>query len=177
MCTDNVSCFNNSSNKLRLTCVHKNVNKWDRHFECEIEVVGLDAFEVLLSKVILGDTADNIPKLLKGFGKKAFEKFLNNIKPYPEFVADNPDLVKLAQWLAGKFSSFAKLDEKEILGKVLFNLKLVWLNLSVYNNTDYLTKNGNSLLENMLADVNLQKDKYSYNKTFTLENFYGMLIK
>ena len=54
---------------------------------------------------------------------------------------------------------------------------MTWLNLSVYNNTDYQTKNGNSLLENMLDDVNDQKNKYSYSKAYTLEDFYGMAIK
>ena len=44
-------------------------------------------------------------------------------------------------------------------------------------NTDYKTANGKSLLENMLDDVNNNKTKYSYNKPYTLEDFYGMLLK
>ena len=177
MCTKNVSCFCNASNRLAMSCVAENVNKWERYFEMDIPVMEINPFEVLLSKVVLGDTSDNVPKLLKGFGKVAFGKFLESARPYPSFINDNPDLVKLAQWIAGKFSEFAKQDETKVLGQVLFNLKLTWLNLSVYNNTDYQTKNGKSLLENMLEDVSSQKEKYSYNKAFTLEDFYGMLVK
>ena len=54
---------------------------------------------------------------------------------------------------------------------------MTWLNLSVYNEMNYYSRSGESLLERMLNDVNLQKDKYSYNKTYTLENFYGLPIK
>ena len=68
-------------------------------------------------------------------------------------------------------------NEDEVLGKILFNLKMTWLNLSVYNEMNYHSRSGKSLLERMLDDVNLQKDKYSYNNTYTLENFYGMSIK
>jgi len=177
MCTKNVSCFCNASNRLMMTCLPENMNKWERYFEMNLPVNEIDPIQVLLGKVILGDTSDNIPKLLKGFGKKAFEKFVTSIKPYPQFVHDNPDLIKMSQWLAGRFSEYAKLDEKVVLGQVLFNLKMTWLNLSVYNNTDYQTKNGKSLLENMLDDVNNQKENYNYNKAFTLEQFYGMLLK
>lgn len=177
MCTKNVSCFCNASNRLAMTCVSENVNRWERYFGEELPVMEIDPIQVLLGKVILGDTSDNIVKLLKGFGKKGFEKFINSIKPYPAFVYDNPDLVKMSQWIAGRFSEYAKLDELEVLRQVLFNLKMTWLNLSVYNNTDYQTKNGKSLLENMLDDVNEQKEKYSYSKAFTLEDFYGMLLK
>jgi hypothetical protein len=83
----------------------------------------------------------------------------------------------MAQWIAGRFSEFTKVPEEEILGKILFNLKMTWLNLSVYNSVDYPRENGKSLLETMLDDVNNQKDKYSYKNEYTLESFYGMLIK
>ena len=42
---------------------------------------------------------------------------------------------------------------------------------------NYWSKDGKSLLERMLDDVNKQKDKYSYNNEYTLEKFYGMVIK
>ena len=54
---------------------------------------------------------------------------------------------------------------------------MTWLNLSVYNEMNYWSKDGKSLLERMLDDVNHQKDKYSYNNEYTLEKFYGMVIK
>jgi hypothetical protein len=83
----------------------------------------------------------------------------------------------MAQWISTRFSEFSKINEDELLGKIIFNLKMTWLNLSVYNNTDYQTENGKSLLENMLDDVNNQKEKYSYNKKYTLEEFYNLPIK
>ena len=66
---------------------------------------------------------------------------------------------------------------EEVLGQVLFNLKMTWLNLSVYNETDYPTESGASLLETMLDDINANKNNYKYNKAYTLEDFYGTLIK
>ena len=54
---------------------------------------------------------------------------------------------------------------------------MTWLNLSVYNEQNFLYENGKSLLENMLDDVLRNKDKYKYNKPFTLENIYGDIIK
>ena len=63
----------------------------------------------------------------------------------------------MAQWITSKFCEFIKVKEEDILGQVIFNLKMTWLNLSVYNSMDYYTKNGKSLLENMLDDINEQK--------------------
>ena len=54
---------------------------------------------------------------------------------------------------------------------------MTWLNLSVYNEQNFLYENGKSLLENMLDDVLRNKDKYKYSKPFTLENIYGDIIK
>lgn len=171
----NVSLFNNNSKNLKMYCIPEKEVFWNEYLETDVQVIPTKPFEVLLYKVIMGDTSDNIPKLKAGFGPKAFEKFIDFISPYHE--PKDIDLVPMAQWIAKRFSEFTKMKEEEVLGQVLFNLKMTWLNLSVYNNTDYQTKNGKSLLENMLDDVNDQKNKYSYSKAYTLEDFYGMAIK
>lgn len=171
----NVSLFNNNSKNLKMYCIPEKEVFWNEYLETDVQVIAAKPFEVLLYKVIMGDTSDNIPKLKTGFGPKAFDKFIEHITPYDE--PKNIDLVPMAQWISSRFSDFVKMKEEDLLGQILFNLKMTWLNLSVYNNTDYQTKNGKSLLENMLDDVNNQKNNYSYNKKYTLEEFYGMTIK
>lgn len=171
----NVALFNNNSKNLRMYCIPEKEAYWNEYLDTEVQVVPVKPFEILLYKVIMGDNSDNIPKLKKGFGDKAFEKFIDKISPYKE--PKDIDLVTMAQWIAGRFSEFSGEKYEEVLGKVLFNLKMTWLNLSVYNETDYLTENGKSLLENMLDDINNNKNSYKYNKAYTLEDFYGTLIK
>ena len=173
--TKNVALFNNNSKNLKMYCTPEREVFWNEYLETDVQVIATKPFEVLLYKVIMGDTSDNIPKLKSGFGPKAFEKFIDFISPYDE--PKNVELVEMAQWIASRFSDFTKMKYEDVLGKVLFNLKMTWLNLSVYNNTDYRTKNGKNLLENMLDDVNSQKDNYSYKGEYTLESFYGMIIK
>ncbi len=173
--TKNVSLFNNNSKNLKLYCLQEKEVYWNEKMESDVQVQVTNPFEVLLYKVIMGDGADNIIKLKNGFGDKAFEKFIKYITPYDE--PKNVDIVFMAQWISRRFSDFAKINEEQVLGQVLFNLKMTWLNLSVYESIDYKTESGKSLLENMLDDINNQKDKYSYNKLYTLEDFYGMLIK
>lgn len=175
MMTRNVSLFANNSKNLKMYCVPEREVFWNEYLDTDIEVVPVKPFEILLYKVIMGDTSDNIPKLKKGFGEKAFHRFIEYITPYNE--PNDVDLLTMARWITDRFGDFVKMPEEELLGSVLFNLKMTWLNLSVYNATDYQTKNGRSLLENMLDDVNEQKTKYSYKGEYTLESFYGMIIK
>src|SRR5574344_1261130 len=171
----NVSLFNNNSKNLKMYCIPEKEVYWNEYLETDVQVIAAKPFELLLYKVIMGDTSDNIPKLKTGFGPKAFDKFIEHITPYDE--PKNIDLVPMAQWISLRFADFVKMKEADLLGQILFNLKMTWLNLSVYNNTDYQTKNGKSLLENIIDDVNNQKNNYSYNKKYTLEEFYGMTIK
>lgn len=170
-----VSLFNNNSKNLKMYCVPEKEVFWNEYMETDVQVIAVKPFEVLLYKVIMGDTSDNIPKLKRGFGAKAFEKFIDSISPY--HVPENIDLIPMAQWITSKFCEFVKVKEEDILGQVIFNLKMTWLNLSVYNSMDYYTKNGKSLLENMLDDINEQKDRYSYKGKYSLEHFYGLPIK
>lgn len=173
--TENVSVYNSNSKNLKLYCIHQKEVGWNERMDTDVQVVPTDAFEVLLYKVIIGDKSDNIPQLKKGFGEKTFSKFIASITPYR--APQNVDLVTMAQWIATRFSSFTGMKYEDVLGKVLFNLKMVWLNLSVYNCKDYYTVSGKSLLENMLDDVLRQKDTYSYDGEWSLEHFYGALIK
>ena len=171
----NVALFNNNSKNLKFYCIPEREVYWNEYLDADIQVIPTKPFDVLLYKVILGDKSDNIPQLKKGFGEKAFEKFLRFIEPYNE--PKDVDLVYMAQWIADNFCKFTNAEYHETLGKVLFNLKMVWLNLAVYNEMNYLSESGRSLLERMLDDVNNQKGKYNYKKSYTLENFYGMIIK
>ena len=171
----NVALFNNNSKNLKLYCTPEKEVYWNEYMDADVQVVPTVPFEVLLYKVIIGDTSDNIPKIKTGMGPKGFEKFVEWMKPYTE--PKDVDLITMARWIADKFAEYTHQTEDEVLGKILFNLQMTWLNLSVYNEMNYHSRSGKSLLERMLDDVNLQKDKYSYNKAYTLENFYGMPIK
>lgn len=173
--TDKVSLFNNNSKNMKLYCVPENELFWKDYFDDDIQVVAVNPFEVLLYKVIMGDSSDNIPKLKKGFGDKAFEKFLNSIRPYSE--PKECDMLSMSRWIAIRFSTYANTDYNSTLDSVLFNLKLVWLNADVYCENGYMCENGKNLLDNMLNDVIKQKGSYSYKGKYTLEDFYGMIIK
>lgn len=173
--TPNVSLFNNNSKNISLHCVPEREIFWNEYFDSDVQVKAIRPFEVLLYKVLMGDNSDNIPKVKPGVGDKGFEKFIKSITPYKE--PKDVDFITMATWIASRFSDFTGMAYEEVLGKVIFNLKMTWLNLSVYNEMDYLTENGKSLLENMLEDVKQNKYKYKYNKLYTLEDFYGSLIK
>lgn len=173
--TRNVSLFNNNSKNLKFYCANGKEVYWNEYLDTDVSVIPVNPFEILLYKVVMGDTSDNIPKLRKGFGQKAFENFCKYIGPFG--VPQNVDFVDMARFIAMRFSEFVHCREDEVLDKIMFNLKMTWLNLSVYNSMDYVGENNKGLLENMLDDVNNQKNKYSYNKQYTLEQFYGSLIK
>ena len=171
-----VSLFCNNSKNLKFFCIPEREVEWNEYFDTDIMVEGVKPFEILLYKVIMGDKSDNIEKLKKGFGDAAFKKFIASITPYT--IPDNPSVVELGQWIAERFCNFTKsINYEELLGKILFNLNMTWLNLSVYNEYNFQYENGKSLLMNMLDDVNLNKFSYNYNKPFTLEDIYGSIIK
>jgi hypothetical protein len=171
-----ISIFCNNSKNLKFYCIPQKEVEWNEFFDTDVLVEPTKPFEILLYKVIMGDTSDNIPKLKKGFGNVAFKKFIDFITPY-DIPKDGTELLDVAQWIADRFSQFSKTKYEDVLGLILFNIKMTWLNLSVYNDMDYISENGKSLLENMLNDINEQKDTYSYNKKYSLEEFYGLTIK
>lgn len=170
------SLFCNNSKNLRFFCDKSREVEWNEYFDTDIMVEGVNPLEILLYKVIMGDKSDNIPKLKNGFGEVAFRKFIEYIKPYQK--PDGVEFVEMANWISSRFCEFSK-DSiySDILGKVLFNLQMTWLNLAVYNENNFLYENGKSLLYNMLDDIRNNKDNYNYNKQFTLEHIYGSVIK
>ena len=164
ICSKNISVFNNNSKNLRIFCLEENKKFWDDYFYEELNVEVVNPFEIFLYKVIIGDTSDNIIKLKKGFGQKAFEKFIESIIPYvlPEKI--NVDTI--SKWITDKFQKYT--EDDDLFVKVRKNVNLVWLNISVYKD---------QLIEDIFQDINIQKDKYIYSKKYTLENFYGFVIK
>lgn len=171
-----VALFNNNSKNLKLYCVPGRDTYWSACIDTEdVQVITVKPFNVLLRKVILGDKSDNISQLKPFFGQKSFDKFIEAIRD------DKPDvnisLIQMAEWITTRFADYAKMDYSELFDKVVFNLKMTWLNLSTYDAVNFICKNGNELIHNILDDVNRQKDKYNYDKKYTLEDFYGMIIK
>ena len=167
-----VAVFNNNSKNLHLYCTKDREVEWNEVLDTDVLVEPTNPFEILLYKVIMGDKSDNIPKIKNGVGEVAFKKFLNSIEPYTQ-PQDGTSLTMMSMWIAERFANFANMNYEEVLGKVLFNLKMTWLNLETYNGITFC---GN-LLKNMLKDIRTNKDKYNYNKPYTLEDFYGMIIK
>ena len=156
-----------------------NVVRWNEYFDVDVLVDEVTPLEVVLYKVIIGDNSDNIPKLKKGFGDAAFKRFIVSITPYS--VPENIDMVAMGELIADWFCKFIQVtsleEYAEYLGKILLNLQMTWLNLSIYNAQNFLYENGKSLLENMLQDIADNCDTYSYNKEYSLEDIYGMMIK
>ena len=168
----NIAIFNNNSKNLRLYCTPDREVFWNEQVDADILVEPTNPFEVILYKVVMGDKSDNVPKIKSGFGDVAFSKFITAISPYTK-PQDGVSLTGFAMWIASRFSEYTKINYEDTLGKVLFNLKLTWLNLETYNGIRVC----GDLLKNMLEDIKDKKDNYSYNKAYTLEDFYGMMIK
>ena len=168
----NTAVFNNNSKNLHLYCTSDKEVYWNERMETDVIVESTTPFEIVLYKVIMGDKSDNIPKLKNGIGEVAFKKFIESISPYTK-PKEGTTLTEMSMWIADRFAKFANLNYEETLGKVLFNLKMTWLNLETYNGIRVC----GDLLVNMLDDIKLNKDTYSYNKAYTLEDFYGMMIK
>lgn len=173
--TNNISVFCNNSKKLSLHCLPENCEKWEKYLDSGISVFGINPFEILLYKVIMGDNSDNIPKLKSGFGNVAFSKFINSLGEFS--VPECTTTSEMSNYIKDIFSKYIKEDIPDLFEKILFNVKMTWLNLAVYNDDDFLYKNKNNLITNMLHDIKEQKDKYNYIKTYTLEDFYGFVIK
>lgn len=162
-----VSIYNNNSKNVKLFCVGSNFLYWSDYFYSDVEIVVTNPCDVLLYKVIVGDTSDNIPKLKSGFGEKTFKKFLEKNGDFEEVLKKN-NYYSVVNWIAKKFAEFANIDVKEIIERVNFNLRMTWLSSEVYDK---------DLIERMTDDLLKQKDTFSYRGEYTLESFYGMIIK
>lgn len=168
----NIAIFNNNSKNLHLYCTPDKEVFWNEFMDVDVVVEPTVPFEVVLYKVIMGDKSDNIPKIKNGVGEVGFKKFLQSITPYDK-PQEGTSLTAMSMWIADRFSKFANLNYEDTLGKVLFNLKMTWLNLETYNGISVC----GDLLKNMLDNVKENCNNYSYKKSYTLEDFYGMKIK
>lgn len=174
---DSISIFCNNSKNLKLFCTEVNKNRYeealrnDREFQKgELPIIPTDPFEILLYKVVMGDTSDNIPKLKKGFGKVAFNKFISYLG------SDRPDkdlpFIEEAEWILEKFCEYTNTPSSTIKEdywqQIKFNLRMTWLNGEVYPP---------ELVDNIIRDVQRHCHDYNYYKPYTLEEFYNLTIK
>lgn len=114
----------------------------------------------------MGDKSDNILNLKRGFGEKAFDKF------YDSFNWDNIEISCFANFcnnIYRRFVAFTQDNDRDYLKRIKFNAKLVWLSFEALQYS--------GILEELFEEVNARKNTYGYKKKFTLEDFYGMLIK
>lgn len=176
--TSNVALFNNNSKNLKLYCTPQVEAVWRMRLPDGVELVPVVPFSVLLYKVVLGDKSDNIPQIKRGFGEKAFQRFWASLPQDPNVVSTiSRGFLDMADWITTQFAAFVHAPYDEFWPRVCFNLKMVWLSLSVYNDLDFVNSERKNLLESMLEDVDRQRNSYSYDKEWTLESFYGMLVK
>lgn len=171
-----VALFNNNSKYLKIYCTKDKCLYWKNYFNNDIEVEDVNPIEILLYKVIVGDTSDNIPKFRKGIGKVTFNKFIKNISP-TNIDVENISIEKLASYITKNIEKFFGIsDYDNNYEKILFNLKMTWLSIEVYNKV--AVYKDVRLIYRLIEDININKDKYSYNKKeYTLEYFYDLPIK
>lgn len=122
----------------------------------------------LYKKVFLGDDGDNVPKVLKGFGEKGFEKFWDMVD---KEITDHSNLEQSAHLLSNAFSIYNGSDDfdrhrhNRFEEAIEYNLRLVWLNELIipyeYNEQVFKEK----------------LNSYKYKKPFTLEYYYNLPIK
>lgn len=175
--SDKISVFCNNSKQLKFFCSKNRAKFWNQYFDYDLRIVEVNPLSVILKKVILGDSSDNIISVKYGFGEKSLKKFEESIIP---INANDLDLISFAEWITRQFITYMKISEKEYsvyLEKIVFNLKMVWLNFSTYEANDFFTESGKSLLKEMLENVNENSDKYNYRGLYNLESIYNMLIK
>lgn len=164
--TEKVSVFCNNSKILRYY-VLDDVGAMECFKDTEgITVEKVDPVRLVIKKIILGDKSDNILNLKRGFGEKAFDKF------YDSFNWDNIEISCFANFcnnIYRRFVAFTQDNDRDYLKRIKFNAKLVWLSFEALQYS--------GILEELFEEVNARKNTYGYKKKFTLEDFYGMLIK
>lgn len=171
--TENVSIFNSNSKNLKMYSHENNAEYWNEYLNDLIEVEAVDPIFITISKAILGDSGDNIPTVKKGFGIKSFEKFYEtlHINTLKRFMTAG--VKPLSIYLAKNFCKYTNSDYETTRLAIQFNLEMAWLNFKVYQSI----WGNDTFIDSVLESVYEEKDSYSYNKSFTLEDFYGMLLK
>jgi 5'-3' exonuclease len=171
--TKKVSVFNNNSKNLKMFCEKTNEDYWNDYFNEFIEIGVVNPKFITVGKAILGDAGDNIPKVKKGFGEKAFEKFYETLDEKVLGTFMSAGLKPFATYLAKNLSKTTDISFGEAFDAIKFNLEMAWLNVHVYRSI----WGDDTFIDRVLSSVENEKDSYSYNKAFTLEDFYGMLLK
>ena len=167
--TDRVSVFCNAAKSLRYFKTAKTKLEPEKIFadRTGVEIETIDPLKIVLKKIFLGDKSDNIPSIKRGFGEKAFDKFYDTLGT----EIRDCDFDFMCSYLCSKFVSLTSSTEEyyETLKRIRFNAKMVWLN---YEALQY-----SGIAEQIFDEIEKQRDTYDYHKGFTLEDFYGMLIK
>jgi 5'-3' exonuclease len=186
--SDRVSLFNNNSKALRMYCDITQVKRWEENLTTDIPVSAVYKYKTMIYKAIRGDTSDNIPSVLKGFGDKSFEDYFDYLQRVYLF-GDNPKIQGyipdekidvLAAFLA-KTLSFHKCSDKksaeelqkQIQKKIESNLQLTYLGMAAYDKLK-LTRD---LIVNMFETVSSNINAYNYNKEYSIEDIYNLKIK
>jgi len=171
--TEKISVLNSNSKNLKMYCTEDNEEYWNEYFDNFLEVQVVDPMFILIGKAILGDSGDNIPTIKKGFGEKSFEKFYQTLNTKIMQTFMNNSVNKLAEYLSKNFCKFTnELPLDTVTEAIKFNLQLAWLDIKVYQEFE-----GEEFVDSILDSIYTEMGSYSYNKSFSLENFYGMLLK
>jgi 5'-3' exonuclease len=170
-----VALFCNNSKNLKFFCLPEKQSYWSNVMNNDVVIESVVPFNVLLYKVIMGDNSDNIPKIKKGFGQVAFDKFISNLDSNIDF-SEYDTLDRMCDYITKLFCNFTESYYNDYYDKIYFNLNMTWLNIAVYNSQNYWYNN-KTLLYNMIDDIDKQKNKYYFKNNFTLEDIYGLMIK
>lgn len=172
-----VSVFSNNSKNLNVWCLKENAVAVSNMFNTDMRINTVVPEYLIIKKVILGDISDNIPKVWNGIGEKTLDKFFTTIglEKLKEMFGD---LKHTAENVSKAFcdffnSKYPEMNYEDVYSRIEFNLRMTWLNVFVYTETD----EGTRFFERMLDEVNSGLGKYNYNKAYTLEQFYGLPIK
>lgn len=166
-----ISVYNNNSKVDKFYCHFQIEKYWEFKLGDNWNIETINPIDVVLQKAILGDSGDNIPTVKKGFGVKSLEKIIDE-KTYDRFYRGRENFNSICYFISKLFSEHTGMSFKEVYKKVEFNLHMAWLDMETYSHLGL-----NKLVEDILDDIKENKDSYKYNKAFTLESFYGMLIK
>lgn len=158
--TPYVSVYNNNSKTSKF--YYHQYNDWAKDYEIEdVESSVIDPDSVLINKILSGDSSDNIPKLIKGFGEVKFSKMWEMLggdfeRPYPENV-DN--LTSVIVGMIEEFDPTLVVNETSLR----FNVQMVYLSL------DVMPKEVSSGVVDAVID---NVDSFTYSDDYILEEVY-----
>lgn len=148
--------FYNDSNSMR------EIGEQIKETVKKLKVEEIDPIKHLYQKLLLGDSGDNVSNLFKGLGEKTAEKIisllesesvLSNELTSADLLYDIVDAVILV--------TKTKIDPQELIGKLLTNIQLMWLDERVYPNRE--------IFEEVKMEVEQLQNEYSFEGEFSLE--------